>query len=149
MEEKEENGKRRSRGRRRKDIMHGLLTRYLTLYFLSSFQPPRSFFSPLAMARNTPLILIALIFFSLSLYLLFTSPSSDPPSSESIESPPFQHPCPYADILGLDENSINPHGAGGNLPPVMGGGGGQGRKEEEEKEELLQQRQNDARKAEL
>lgn len=77
------------------------------------------------MARNTPLLIVALVFFSLTLYLLLSAPDEDlaasgAASSDSIESPQGMHPCPYADILGLDENSVNPHGADGKLPPLPG-----------------------------
>jgi hypothetical protein len=70
------------------------------------------------MARNTPLIIVALVFFSLAAYLLFSAP--DDPNAPTIESPQGLHPCPYAEILGLDENSVNPHTAGGALPPISG-----------------------------
>lgn len=67
------------------------------------------------MARNTPLILVALVFFSIALYLLFSAPDDDVPT---IVSPQGLHPCPYAEVLGLDEHSVNPHAAGGALPPI-------------------------------
>jgi hypothetical protein len=72
------------------------------------------------MAKNTPLLVVAALFFSLSLYLLFSAPdeSLESPSTEPASASSSAHPCPYADILGLDEHSVNPHGAGGHLPPM-------------------------------
>jgi len=67
--------------------------------------------------RPVPLLL-ALISLSLALYLLLSAPDEEdePVTVHRI------HPCPYADVLGLDENSPNPHIDGGfgmtfSMPP--------------------------------
>lgn len=63
---------------------------------------------PSVMARSRlPLVLVALAFFGLSAFLLLSAPDdeyAEGPSSSSA------HPCPYADALGLDADTPNPHG---------------------------------------
>lgn len=74
-----------------------------------------------AMAKNLPLLLVAATFFSLAAYLLLSAPDESLLDAFAGGTKNGRHPCPYADVLGLDENSPNPHGAGGpgGLPPVM------------------------------
>ena len=81
-------------------------------------------------SKLLPLV-VAGLFFALALYMLLTAPSDefdDDPwggaagglGGSKVSTSQQQHPCPYADILGLDENSINPHEAGGSMPPLPG-----------------------------
>jgi hypothetical protein len=59
------------------------------------------------MARSKLPLLIALTFFALAGYMLLTAPDDE--FNETLDLTKEKHPCPYADILGLDENSVNPH----------------------------------------
>jgi len=64
------------------------------------------------MARSrAPLVLVAVLFFALAAFMLLSAPDEDMISDELADAATRSaHPCPYADVLGLDENSVNPHG---------------------------------------
>lgn len=68
------------------------------------------------MGKNvTALLMLAGVCFSLASYLLLTAPSEEAETAHAHQqaatatATPGAHPCPYADVLGLDENSVNPH----------------------------------------
>jgi len=62
------------------------------------------------MGKNaTALLVVAGLFFSLAAFLLLSSPSEEAVIMHARQQAASAHPCPYADVLGLDENSVNPH----------------------------------------
>lgn len=57
--------------------------------------------------KNAGLLLVSLCFFALMFYLMITAPTQQ--KTSAVDS--HAHPCPYADVLGLEKiNSMpNPH----------------------------------------